>query len=89
MQIRIMQYSLSIIDLYIGAIGTYAIIFGIAWMGLAHFIATLCGFFSFALCVRACAYWIVSDGPLVGDAARDSFAALTLGLIGITILLLL
>jgi hypothetical protein len=46
-------------------------------------------FSSFALGVRALAYWVVSDSPLFEDAVRDIFAALVLVLIGITILLLL
>jgi len=87
MRIRIGQYSLSIVDLFIGAIATYAIILGIHWLGFFGFVGLLLLFVGLALAVRLAACWFTWPEPMVWMQKRDSFLALTFGLIGLTLLI--
>jgi hypothetical protein len=87
MHIRIGQYSLSIGELLVGAIGIYAIIFGVYWLGWIGFIGLLMLLVGLALAVRLAAWWFTWDGPVVWMPKRDSFLALTFGLIGLTLLI--
>jgi len=88
MRIRIGQYSLSIADLFIGAIAIYAVILGIHWLGFFGFVGLLFLFAGLALSIRLAAWWFTWDGPVVWMPKRDSFLALTFGLIGLTLLII-
>jgi hypothetical protein len=76
MRIRIMQYSLSIRDLIIAAIGIFVILLGFTYIGPFRFVGIIFLFLSFALAARVAAFWFTWDGPVVGEPKRDSIIAL-------------
>jgi hypothetical protein len=88
MHIRIMQYSLSVGQLFVVAVATLASVLGIHWLGLVGFIGLLMLLIGLALAIRLAVWWFTWDGPVVWMPKRDSFLALTFSLIGLILLII-
>jgi hypothetical protein len=87
MRIRIGQYSLSIRELIITAIGIYVILLGFTYIGPFRFVGIIFLFLGLVLALRLVVLWFTWNGPLVGNMSRDSLGAIVFGLIGMILLL--
>lgn len=63
MRIRIMQYSLSLKDIIIGAVSFFIVLSAMIWAGLIYFIAIVCSVLGGISAIRCFIFWLIYDGP--------------------------